>query len=68
MHNNCSAFRGKFGSRRSEVPVGARVVERRGEGLYGRPLSVPVEEGLYGRPFVLGWKDGEAESNRISSL
>ena len=34
---------------KGEVPVGARVVEWRGVGLYGRPLSVPVEVGLYGR-------------------
>ncbi len=49
------SFRGKFGSRRGfrsrrgEGPVGARVVKSGGVGLYGRPLSVPVEAGLYGR-------------------
>jgi len=36
--------------RRGEVPVGASVVRSGWVGLYGRPLSVPVEEGLYGRP------------------
>ena len=34
---------------RPPIPVGARVVGSGGDGLYGRPLSVPVEVGLYGR-------------------
>jgi len=44
--------------RRGEVPVGASVVRSGWVGLYGRPLSVPVEVGLYGRPccsFPLRW-------------
>ncbi len=34
------------------LPVGARVEGMGGEGLYGRPLSPPVEVDLYGRPLV----------------
>jgi len=33
----------------ANISVGARVVERRGAGLYGRPPSVPVERSHYGR-------------------
>jgi glycolate oxidase subunit GlcD len=58
-------------------PVGARAVKSGGEGLYGRPLSVPVGEGLYGRPpgsYVLAYtaeglpEDVQAELDQVRQV
>ncbi len=61
----------------ASVPVGARVVKSGGEGLYGRPLSVPIGEGLYGHPpgsYVLAYtaeglpEDVQAELDQVRQV